>query len=139
MILQIVSFQKLFLYKRQVLNFSNFLLLWYHIVLAFMWKLVGLWFSIYKLFPSKPGFYFSKCMKIRKYSFKSWVSFMTVKLSKLNILTFWAALVPPCCRLQPRVWSWRPGWSPKSGSLHGTCFSLCLCLCLSLFVSLMNK
>ena len=38
--------------------------------------------------------------------------------------------------LWPRAWSWRPGWSPTSGSLHGACFSLCLCLCLSLSLCL---
>ena len=38
-----------------------------------------------------------------------------------------------------RVWTWDPGSSPISSSLHGACFSLSLCLCLSLAVSLMNK
>ena len=34
-----------------------------------------------------------------------------------------------------KVWSWGPGSSPMSGSLHGACFSLRLYLCLSLCFS----
>lgn len=64
------------------------------IVLAFVWKLVGLWFSILKLFQSKPGMIF--CFpqyfvlvdewKLGNNNFKLWVSLVTAKLSKLNIL-----------------------------------------------------